>query len=51
MYVLEKTMMLKEGEMKERKNVVWEWSKGDEGIMEEVMRKRVKKVSKRGRKG
>ena len=21
--------------MKERENVVWEWSKGDEGIMEE----------------
>ena len=28
-------MMLKEGEMKERENVVWEGSKGDEGIMEE----------------
>ena len=36
--------------LKERENVVWEWSKGDEGIMEEGMRKRVK-VSKRGRKG
>ena len=31
---------------KERDNVVWGWSKGDEGIMEEGMRKRVK-VSKR----
>ena len=36
---------------KERENMVWGWSKGGEGIMEEGMRKRVKKVSKRGRKG
>ena len=51
MYVcVGETMMLKEGEMKKRENVVWGWSKGDKGIMEEGMRKRVK-VSKRGRKG
>ena len=28
-------MMLKQGKMKEREKVGWEWSKGGDGIMEE----------------